>query len=60
MTPTTTPPRPSLSTVPLITPPLIPSYYNNTKYEDITKKGITPSHDGTEDNLIPFLTLLDI
>jgi hypothetical protein len=60
--PTTNPPRPSLSTIPSITPlsipTSIPSYYNNANYEDITCKGITPSYYGSKDNLIPFLTLI--
>jgi hypothetical protein len=37
-----------------------PSYYNNAKYEDIACKPIKPLYDGSEDQLIPFLTLLDI
>jgi hypothetical protein len=37
-----------------------PSYYNNAKYEDIACKPIKPLYDGSEEQLIPFLTLLDI
>lgn len=35
-------------------------YYSNAKYEEISCKPIKLSYDGTEENLIPFLTHLDI
>jgi hypothetical protein len=38
----------------------IPSYYHNAKYEDTACKAIIWLYDGSEDNLIPFLTLLNI
>jgi hypothetical protein len=40
-----------------------PAYYSNAKYEEISCKvitPITPIYDGTKDNLIPFLTKLDL
>jgi hypothetical protein len=37
-----------------------PAYYANAKYEEISCKAITPNYDGTEENLIPFLTRLDL
>lgn len=38
----------------------LPAYYSNAKYEEISCKGMKPAYDGTEDELIPFLTRLDI
>ncbi len=40
--------------------PSTPSYYNNTKYEEIACKAMKPAYDGSEEELIPFLTRLDI
>ncbi len=34
--------------------------YSNAKYEEISCKGIKLAYDGTKDELIPFLTRLDI
>jgi hypothetical protein len=50
---------PSPSSAPL-TNPNLPSYYNNAKSEDIPCRAIKPPYDGTEENLIPFFTLLNI
>jgi hypothetical protein len=38
----------------------LPAYYSNAKYEEISCKGMKPAYDGTENELIPFLTRLDI
>jgi hypothetical protein len=35
-------------------------YYNNAKYEDIICEPLKPAHDGSADNLIPFLNHLEI
>jgi hypothetical protein len=58
---------PPTNTSPPTTPALagsIPSqthaYYNNAKYEEITCKPLKPSYDGSEDNLMTFLTRLDV
>jgi hypothetical protein len=37
-----------------------PAYYSNVKYTEISCKPIKPSSDGSKENLIPFLTRLDI
>ncbi len=50
---------PSPSSVPL-TYPNLPSFYNNAKYKDNACKAIKPPYDGSEENLIPFFTLLNI
>jgi hypothetical protein len=39
---------------------LIPSYYNNAKYEEISCKPIRSAYDGTADALLPFLNRLDL
>jgi len=53
------PPLPTLPR-PLLSPPSIPEYFNNAKYEDIVCKPLKPLYDGTLDNLVPFLNRLDI
>ncbi len=40
--------------------PSTPSYYNNAKYEVIACKAMKPAYNGSEEERIPFLTLLDI
>jgi hypothetical protein len=39
---------------------LMPAYYSNAKYEEISFKAIKPAYDGSEEGLIPFLTKLDL
>jgi hypothetical protein len=39
---------------------VMPAYYSNDKYEEISCKGIKPPYNGSEEGLIPFLTKLDI
>jgi hypothetical protein len=65
---TVTPPTPCNPPPPPSTPVLsgistsasMPAYYNNAKYEEITCKPLKPLYDGSEDNLMPFLTHLDV
>jgi hypothetical protein len=37
-----------------------PAYYSNAKYKEISSKGIKPLYNGSEQQLIPFLTKLDL
>jgi hypothetical protein len=37
-----------------------PAYYTNAKFEEIACRAIKPIYDGSEDQLIPFLSHLDI
>jgi hypothetical protein len=37
-----------------------PAYYNNAKYEEICCRAIKPIYDGSEGELMPFLTQIDI
>jgi hypothetical protein len=37
-----------------------PAYYNNAKFEEISYHAIKPPYNGSEDQLIPFLTKFDI
>jgi len=38
----------------------LPAYYSNAKYEEISCKAIKPLYNGSEENLIPFLTKLEL
>jgi len=49
----------SIVTVPSMRPTL-PSSYTNAKYEEISCRTIKPTYDGSEDQLVPFLTRLDL
>jgi hypothetical protein len=37
-----------------------PAYYTNATFEEIACRAIKPAYDGSEDQLVPFLTRLDI
>jgi hypothetical protein len=37
-----------------------PAYYTNAKFEEIACRAIKPAYDGSEDQLVPFLSRLDI
>lgn len=37
-----------------------PAYYTNAKFEEIASRAIKPTYDGSEDQLIPFLSRVDI
>jgi len=38
----------------------MPAYFNNARYEEICYKGIKLPYDGSKEELMPFLTRLDI
>jgi hypothetical protein len=51
---------PTSTTATISSPSALPAYYSNAKYEEISCKAIKPLYNGSEENLIPFLTKLEL